>query len=47
MKGAGAQGEIAAASKEIRRFHLSNVEVITLGEGVLQDVTRVIRATVD
>ncbi|MCI4659234.1 16S rRNA (guanine(527)-N(7))-methyltransferase RsmG [Cryobacterium zhongshanensis] len=47
MKGAGAPGEISAATKEIRRFHLSNVEVITLGEGVLQDVTRVIRATVD
>jgi len=47
MKGAGAPGEISAATKEIRRYHLSNVEVITLGEGVLQDVTRVIRATVD
>lgn len=47
MKGAGAAAEIEAASKEIRRFHLSNVEVITLGEGVLNEVTRVIRATVD
>lgn len=47
MKGAGAPGEISSATKEIRRYHLSNVEVITLGEGVLQDVTRVIRATVD
>jgi 16S rRNA (guanine527-N7)-methyltransferase len=47
MKGAGAQGEIEAAAKAIRKYRLSNVEVITLGEGVLQDVTRVIRATVD
>lgn len=47
MKGAGAQDEIEAAAKAIRKYHLSNVEVITLGEGVLPDVTRVIRATVD
>jgi len=47
MKGAGAAGEIANASKPIARFRLRNVEVLTLGEGVLQDVTRVIRATVD
>ena len=47
MKGAGAQGEIEAAAKAIRKYHLGNVEVITLGEGVLPDVTRVIRATVD
>jgi 16S rRNA (guanine527-N7)-methyltransferase len=47
MKGAGAQGEIEAAAKAIRKYHLHNVEVITLGKGVLPDVTRVIRATVD
>jgi len=48
MKGAGAQAEIEAAAKAIRKYRLSNVEVITLGEGgVLQEVTRVIRATVD
>jgi 16S rRNA (guanine527-N7)-methyltransferase len=47
MKGAGAPGEISAATKEIRRYRLRDIEVITLGEGVLQDVTRVIRATVD
>ena len=47
MKGAGAPAEVEAAEKAIRKFRLSNVEVITLGEGVLQDVTRVIRATVD
>ncbi|TFC35541.1 16S rRNA (guanine(527)-N(7))-methyltransferase RsmG [Cryobacterium sp. TMT2-14] len=47
MKGTGAAAEVEAAAKAIRKFRLSNVEVITLGEGVLQDVTRVIRATVD
>lgn len=47
MKGAGAAAEIEAAAKAIRKYRLSNVEVITLGEGVLPDVTRVIRATVD
>ncbi len=47
MKGAGAAAEIDAAGKEIKRYRLSNVEVITLGEGVLNEVTRVIRATVD
>lgn len=47
MKGAGAQAEIDAGAKAIRKYRLSNVEVITLGEGVLHEVTRVIRATVD
>jgi 16S rRNA (guanine527-N7)-methyltransferase len=47
MKGAGADAEIAAASKEIRKYHLNSVEVIILGDGVLDEVTRLIRATVD
>ena len=47
MKGAGASAEVEAAVKAIRKFRLRNVEVVTLGEGVLHDVTRVIRATVD
>jgi 16S rRNA (guanine527-N7)-methyltransferase len=46
MKGAGAQAEIESASKEIRRYGLHDVEVVELGDGVLDDVTRVIRATV-
>ncbi|MFF1632317.1 16S rRNA (guanine(527)-N(7))-methyltransferase RsmG [Leifsonia sp. NPDC058248] len=46
MKGAGASAEVDAAAKEIRRFKLHDVEVLTLGEGVLDDVTRVIRAGV-
>ncbi|MEY2698818.1 MAG: hypothetical protein RL720_774 [Actinomycetota bacterium] len=47
MKGAGAQAEIEAASKQIRAFKLHNVEVLTLGEGLLDEVTRVVRATVE
>lgn len=47
MKGEGAQREIEAAAKPIRKYGLRDVEVITLGVGVLPEVTRVIRATVD
>ena len=47
MKGAGAQAEIEAATKQIKAFKLHNVEVLTLGEGLLDDVTRVVRATVE
>lgn len=46
MKGAGASNEVTAAAKAILKYHLSNVEVITLGDGVLDEVTRVIKATV-
>jgi 16S rRNA (guanine527-N7)-methyltransferase len=46
MKGANAQAEIDAAAKEIRRFHLRDVRVEILGHGVVDEVTRVIRATV-
>ncbi|PWC05605.1 16S rRNA (guanine(527)-N(7))-methyltransferase RsmG [Agromyces badenianii] len=45
MKGAGVDGEIAAAEKVIRRHHLHDVEVLVLGEGVVSEVTRVFRAT--
>ncbi|MDJ0377412.1 16S rRNA (guanine(527)-N(7))-methyltransferase RsmG [Cryobacterium sp. PH31-L1] len=47
MKGAGAEREVAAAVKPTRKYRLRDVEVITLGSGVLPEVTRVIRATVD
>lgn len=47
MKGAGAKAEIEAAAKQIKAFKLHNVEVLTLGEGLLDDVTRVVRATVE
>lgn len=46
MKGAGAPAEVQAASKELRKYSVHDVEVLTLGEGVLDDVTRVIRAQV-
>ncbi|WP_104083389.1 16S rRNA (guanine(527)-N(7))-methyltransferase RsmG [Cryobacterium sp. Y11] len=47
MKGEGAQREIEAATQPIRKYRLRDVEIITLGAGVLPEVTRVIRATVD
>jgi 16S rRNA (guanine527-N7)-methyltransferase len=46
MKGAGAQAEVDAAAKEIRKYKVHDVVVETLGEGVLDEVTRVIRASV-
>lgn len=45
LKGASAQAEIEAAAKPIRRFHLHNVEVITLGEPWGTESTNVIRAS--
>ncbi|TBN58654.1 16S rRNA (guanine(527)-N(7))-methyltransferase RsmG [Glaciihabitans arcticus] len=47
MKGSRVQDEIDAAAKIIRKARLSNVEVLVLGEGVVPEVTRVFRATVD
>jgi 16S rRNA (guanine527-N7)-methyltransferase len=47
LKGASVQAEIDAAAKVIRKARLSDVEVLTLGDGVLPEVTRVFRATVD
>jgi 16S rRNA (guanine527-N7)-methyltransferase len=46
MKGAGAPAEIEAASKQIQRFKLSDVHVEVIGEELLVDPTRVVRATV-
>lgn len=46
LKGKNAEVEIDAAAKQIRRFTLSDVRVEVLGEGVLTETTRVIRATV-
>lgn len=49
MKGAGVDGEVGAAEKVIRKYKLSEVEVLVLGEGVVPDseVTRVFRAKVN
>ncbi len=46
FKGRGAEAEIDAAQKQIRKFTLSDLEVLTLGEGVLDETTRVVRAVV-
>ncbi|MBF4511005.1 16S rRNA (guanine(527)-N(7))-methyltransferase RsmG [Plantibacter sp. VKM Ac-2885] len=46
MKGAGAQAEVDASTKELRKYRVSGVEVRTLGEGVLAEPTRVIVGTV-
>lgn len=46
MKGAGVAGEMGAAEKAFRKYRLADVEVIVLGEGVVEDVTRVFRARV-
>ncbi len=47
MKGSRVADEVEAAAKSIRRARLSAVEVVTLGEGITPEVTRVFRATVD
>lgn len=47
LKGERVSEEVAAAAKQIRKARLSNVEVIELGTGVVPEVTRVFRATVD
>ncbi|WP_345751903.1 16S rRNA (guanine(527)-N(7))-methyltransferase RsmG [Microbacterium rhizophilus] len=46
LKGMGAPGEIEAAQKAIRKYKLSEVRVEVLGEGVLTEETRVVRAVV-
>jgi len=47
MKGSRVGEEMDAAAKVIRKAHLVNVEILTLGEGIVPEVTRVFRATVD
>ena len=47
MKGARVEDEVVAAAKQIRTARLSQVEVLVLGEGIVPEVTRVFRATVD
>ena len=46
-KGARVAEEVTAAAKQIRRARLSGVEVLELGAGIVPEVTRVFRATVD
>lgn len=46
LKGMNAANEIEAAQKQIKKYKLSDVRVEVLGEGVLPEITRVIRAFV-
>ncbi|MGV2985345.1 16S rRNA (guanine(527)-N(7))-methyltransferase RsmG [Microbacterium sp. AGC85] len=46
LKGMNAPAEIEAAAKQIKKYRLSDVRVEVLGEGVLAETTRVVRATV-
>ncbi|MCS3844865.1 16S rRNA (guanine(527)-N(7))-methyltransferase RsmG [Microbacterium sp. AK031] len=46
LKGVNAPAEIEAAAKQIKKYRLSDVRVEVLGEGVLDETTRVVRATV-
>jgi 16S rRNA (guanine527-N7)-methyltransferase len=47
FKGARVSEEVAAAAKQIKKAHLTAVEVLELGAGIVPEVTRVFRATVD
>ena len=47
FKGARVSEEVAAAAKQIKKAHLTGVEVLELGAGIVPEVTRVFRATVD
>lgn len=46
LKGLNAANEIDAAQKQIKKFRLADVRVDVLGEGVLTETTRVVRARV-
>ncbi|MFB7249529.1 16S rRNA (guanine(527)-N(7))-methyltransferase RsmG [Microbacterium sp. NPDC056234] len=46
LKGVNAANEIDAAEKQIRKYKLTDVRVEVLGEGVLAEVTRVVRGIV-
>lgn len=46
LKGASVQNEIDAAEKVIRKYKISDISVSVLGEGVLDESTRVFRGAV-
>lgn len=46
LKGASAGNEIASAEKQLRKFKVTNARVEIVGEGLLPEPSRVIRATV-
>ena len=45
LKGANAANEIDAAAKQIRKYGLDDIRVEMVGEGVIAEPTRVVRAT--
>jgi 16S rRNA (guanine527-N7)-methyltransferase len=47
LKGASVEKEREAAAKVIRKARLRDVQIVTLGDGMATEVTRVFRATVD
>lgn len=47
FKGRSVSSEVSAAAKVIKRHHLSEVEIVVLGDGMATEVTRVFRAKVD
>lgn len=46
LKGARVSEEIAAASTVLRRYRVTGIEVLELGQGIVPEVTRLFRATV-
>ena len=46
LKGASAANEIEAAEKQLRKFRVTNARVELAGEGIVDEPSRVIRATV-
>ncbi len=46
LKGASAENEIAAAEKQLRKFRVADARVEIVGDGILDEPSRVIRATV-
>ena len=43
LKGASAANEIEAAEKQLRKFRVTNARVEVVGEGLLDEPTRVVR----
>jgi 16S rRNA (guanine527-N7)-methyltransferase len=46
LKGANVASEVDAARKQIKSFRLSDVRVEAVGDGLLEEPTRVLRARV-
>ena len=47
LKGSSVEAELQGAAKAISKARLTDVEILVLGEGIVDEVTRVFRATVD